>query len=349
VRTRSALTRLSDAAQYAVLRGAFALTHSFGIDQNMRTATAVGRAYARVVHRHRLRAQHHIAQAMPELAPADAETLARRSIESMFQMFMVESVAVPRLLTPSSWPGRVRIAPAGAGLMRENIELLLSNRPMLMVTGHCGNWELLGFTLALLGFDTVALARPLDNPWLDAWIRAVREARGLRILTKFGATTEVQRVVESGGRVGFIADQNAGSDGLFVPFFGKLASSYKSIGLLAMRYELPVVTGIARRTGDSFRYEVDCVDVMRPADWADAPDPLYYITARFNRAIEQGVRSKPEQYLWVHRRWKSRPQHEIEGKPMPERLRTKLRQLPWMTDAELDRIERPFVPAPEGP
>jgi KDO2-lipid IV(A) lauroyltransferase len=115
-----------------------------------------------------------------------------------------------------------------------------------------------------------------------------------------------------------------------------------------MRYELPVVTGIARRTGDSFRYELECVDVMRPEDWADAPDPLYYITARFNRAIEQGVRSRPEQYLWVHRRWKSRPPHEIEGAPMPDRLRNKLRQLPWMTEAEMERLERPFVAAPEA-
>lgn len=343
-----ALARLSHAAQYAALRGAFALTHSFGVDQNMRTAAAAGRLYARAVRRHRMRAQHHIAQAMPELAPAEVEALALRSIENMFQMFMVESVAVPRLLTPTSWPERVRIARAGAGLMQENVELLLSGRPMLLVTGHCGNWELLGFTLALLGFDMVALARPLDNPWLDAWIRAVREARGLRILAKFGATSEVQRIVESGGRVGFIADQNAGDDGLFVPFFGRLASSYKSIGLLAMRYELPVVTGIARRRGDGFDYELECVDVMRPGDWAAAPDPLFYITARFNRAIEAGVRSRPEQYLWVHRRWKSRPQHEREGKPMPPRLRERLRALPWMTDAELARLEQPFVPAQEA-
>ena len=79
-------------------------------------------------------------------------------------------------------------------------------------------------------------------------------------------------------------------------------------------------------------------DVIWPDDWADQPDPLFYITARFNRAIEHMVRNAPEQYLWLHRRWKSRPKHEREGQPMPRRLIEKLEQLPWMTQEELNRI-----------
>ena len=79
-------------------------------------------------------------------------------------------------------------------------------------------------------------------------------------------------------------------------------------------------------------------DIIRPEDWADQPDPLYYITARYSRALEQMVREVPEQYLWIHRRWKSRPRHERRGRPVPPRLRAKIHALPWLDADEADSI-----------
>ncbi|MHC4274530.1 MAG: LpxL/LpxP family acyltransferase, partial [Planctomycetota bacterium] len=70
------------------------------------------------------------------------------------------------------------------------------------------------------------------------------------------------------------------------------------------------------------------------------PDPLFYITARYNRAMELMIRRAPEQYLWVHRRWKSRPRYERLGRPMPRRLIAKLESLPWLTPQEIDRLVR---------
>lgn len=342
MRRNGALEATTAFAQYAALRGAFCAMHTFGVDQNMRTAGAIGSIYYKTVARHRQRAIGHISRSMPELSRDEVEQIAHESVRSLFQMFMVESVAIPRLLTPSTWANHVRTTGVASTL-----NLLLSPKPILFVTGHCGNWELLGFVLALLKFEMSALARPLDNPWLDRWIRSVREARGLRVLTKWGATTEVQKIIESGGRVGFIADQNAGDDGMFVPFFGRLASSYKSIGLLAMRYEIPIAAGCARRVSQRFSYELDCGDIIYPHEWRDQPDPLFYITARYNRAIEESIRRAPEQYLWVHRRWKSRPPHERAGKPMPARLREKLLALPWMTEDQMERLEQPLEPLPK--
>ncbi|HWB20315.1 MAG TPA: lysophospholipid acyltransferase family protein, partial [Phycisphaerales bacterium] len=161
---------------------------------------------------------------------------------------------------------------------------------------------------------------------------------GSRIVTKWGGTTILQDVLGTGGRVGFIADQNAGDDGLFVPFFNKLASSYKSIAILAMRYRAPVVVALARRIGAEIEYELIYTDMIMPEDWDAQPDPIFYITARFNRGLEQAVQLAPEQYLWIHRRWKSRPKFEREGKPMPARMAEKLRSLPWITEANLEII-----------
>jgi KDO2-lipid IV(A) lauroyltransferase len=150
----------------------------------------------------------------------------------------------------------------------------------------------------------------LDNPYVNRWLLGVRERQGQRIVAKRGATDEVTQTLESGGMVAFIADQNAGPKGIFVDFFGRAASTYKSIALLAMRYEVPVVIGYARRRAEAFVFDVGTQDVIHPRDWKDQPDPLRYITQRYTRAIEEMVRADPGQYLWVHRRWKTRPKGE---------------------------------------
>jgi KDO2-lipid IV(A) lauroyltransferase len=307
--------------------------HSFDLDQNLATAAGVGTLFYRLSHRHRQRALLNIAASFPEWPPGRVAETARRSIQHMFQLFMVDAVATPRRITETSWPRYLRV-----GELRGVLERLIRGEPTIFITGHCGNWEVLGFALAVLGYPLYALARPLDNPQLNRWLLGIREARGMRIITKWGATPILQQVLRSGGRLAFIADQNAGAQGLFVPFFGRLASSYKSIGLLAMRYEVPIVAGFAPRLNGRFEYELTATDIIRPEDWADQPDPLFYITARYNRAMELMIRRAPEQYLWVHRRWKSRPRHERLGRPMPRRLISKLETLPWLTPPELERL-----------
>jgi KDO2-lipid IV(A) lauroyltransferase len=133
---------------------------------------------------------------------------------------------------------------------------------------------------------------------------------GQRIIDKRGATKEVTELLARQGTVGFIADQNAGPKGIFVDFFGRKASTYKSIGLLAMEYNVPVVIGYARRIGHRFRFRVGVTDIIWPEDWKLQDNPLHYITQRYTAGIEKFVREEPGQYLWVHRRWKSRPRGE---------------------------------------
>ena len=329
-RDQSALANWS---QYLALRGLTSVIPCFSVEQNLRTAGAMGSVFYRLVKSRREGAKRNIALSFPEWSEDRVAEVAERSMEHMFQLFLVDALVMPRLITPASWPEYVRLHDVGPVIDR-----LTRREGTIFITGHCGNWELLGYALSVVGFPLSALARPLDNPLINHWVASVREARGLRLITKWGAASVVTDLIQKGGRVGFIADQNAGDQGLFVPFFGRLASTYKSIALIAMRYDVPIVAVHARRIDRHMHYEIKCHDAIFPEDWAGQPDPLYYVTARFARAIESMVRAAPEQYLWLHRRWKSRPRHERRGEPMPDRLRAKLESLPWMTQAELDRI-----------
>ena len=296
-----------DRVQYVALRLVAAALHCFPVNTNLRTAKLIGRIMYAVDKKHRDRALGNLRRSFPEMTDRQRERLARRSMEQLV-MLAVEVLFTTRLIRLDTWRRYVELAN-----FQDVLGLLLRNeRGLIMLTGHYGNWEVLGYVLATLGFPTTSVARPLDNPYVSDFIFGVREKTGQKIIAKKGATGEVTDVLGQRGTVGFIADQNAGSKGLFVDFFGRKASTYKSIGLLAMEYEVPVVIGYARRINDRFHFHVGVQDVIYPDDWKaqSVDDPLRYITQRYTKAIEDMVRVDAGQYLWVHRRWKTRPKGE---------------------------------------
>ena len=325
-------------SQYLALRLLAAGMHVFSARRNLATARMGGSLMYRLDRRHRERAIENIRRSIPELPAERVERVAEQSMQQFLQLG-VEVMFTTRLIQLGTWADHIRF-----NRLEESLDLLLSDRPTILVTGHYGNWEVLGYLLALLGIDLAAIARPIDNPLINDWLLGVREAKGMRIITKWGATEPMLQTLGRGGTLGFIGDQNAGDKGLFVPFFGRLASAYKSIALLAIQFDAPVIVGYARRVGEGLGFDVGATDIIRPEDWKAAPDPLYYVTARYTRAIETMVREAPEQYLWIHRRWKSRPRHERLGKPMPPALRRQVEGLPWMTKQAVEALSSDVVP-----
>ena len=297
---------LLDRLVYLALRVVSMAVHSWGVGVALELAKAVGTAMYVLDARHRARAMGNLRRSFPEMSERTLRKMAHRSMQALC-MLGIEVLFTTRLIRVDTFSRYIKM---GDGF-REVLNLLLrKDQGLIMLTGHYGNWEILGYTMASLGFPTVAIARPLDNPYVSEFVFGVRERNGQRIIDKKGATTEVLEVLGNRGTVGIIADQNAGKKGLFVDFFGRKASTYKSIALLAMQFEVPIAIGYARRINDRFQFECACQDIIYPADWKDRPDAMKYITQRYTKAIEDFVRKDPGQYLWVHRRWKTRPKGE---------------------------------------
>jgi len=296
---------LRDRAVYLAARLVSVAMHTFPVNMNLQTARLLGSLLYTADSRHRQRAMANLQNSFPQLSSRQRQKLARRSMQQMVMLF-VEVLFTTRLIRFDTWTQYVELEN-----FREVLELLLRReRGLIMLTGHYGNWEILGYVLATLGFQTVSIARPLDNPYVSRFLFGVREKTGQKIIAKKGATPEITATLDRKGTVAFIADQNAGTKGVFVDFFGRKASTYKSIGLLAMEYETPVVIGYARRVNDRFHFRCGAQDIIYPHDWKAADDPLHYITQRYTKAIEDIVRRDPGQYWWVHRRWKTRPRGE---------------------------------------
>lgn len=305
------------------------------------------------------RAVDNLAHAYPDRDEAWHRSTAMASYAHVFQLG-VEFAYAPRLISQEAFARHLVFTEIGQGLRH-----MLSDKPVILISGHVGNWELLGYSVSMLGFPMHAVYRPLDLRPLDDWVRYARGRRGLTLVSKFGAVRALPPVLRRGEPVALVADQSGGDRGIFVPYFGRLTSTYKSIGLLAMQTGATLVCGMGRRLGpnepapdnalvapipddgrragdcgcSSLRYVVELTDVFGPADWESQPDPLYYLTARYRRAIESMVRAAPEQYFWMHRIWRSRPAHERLGKPFPAGLREKIGGLPWMTPEGLAAIE----------
>jgi len=310
--------KVLDYVAYLVLRVVVLIFHLFPIDRNLRTARWMGDVLWKIISTdvpivNRLLKRKHRDQILGNLRIAfgdqytekEYEHLARMSCRHLV-MFALECLFTERLITLYSWHKYVTFKNFEPAL-----KVLLENRGAILLTGHYGSWEVLGYMLATLGFDIVAVMRPLDNPYMNDYLVGIRERHGLKLLYKKGASANMEETIRNGAALGFIADQDAGHKGLFVDFFGKKASTYKSIALVARAMNVPLIVGCARRTAwDRFQYEVEAEEIIFPEDWKGQDNEVLYITNRFNQALERMVRKDPTQYLWLHRRWKSRPPEE---------------------------------------
>src|SRR5438876_5548132 len=160
------------------------------------------------------------------------------------------------------------------------VEGLLSGQPLLLVTGHFGNWEVGGYVLGLLGFRTYAIARPLDNPYLDDFLRRFRERTGQGILAKHGDFDKMNAILKGSGVLATLGDQDAGQRGLFVDFFGRPASTHKAMALLCLEHRVPILVLGTPRIAEPFRYRVLIEDVIVPEEYADRNDAVRAITQR---------------------------------------------------------------------
>lgn len=289
--------------EYLGLRAWMFLIRCFPIEVNLLTGRLCGRVWWLVSKKHRERALENLRPGFPDASEKWLRKVARRSFEHFAQLYLVEMIQTPGLINESSWPRYIEMTDLSPAVR----SLLDSERGTLFVTPHFGNFELLGYTLARLGFRITAVMRPLDNPLVNSHLVRLRENGGLRLLYKKGAMERAYDVLERREALSFIADQDAGRKGVFADFFNRPASWYKSIGLLAMQYEVPIIVGIATRQGRKFRYRFEIEGVIEPHEWQGVERPLQFITDHFAAALESAIRKHPEQYLWMHRRWKSQP------------------------------------------
>jgi KDO2-lipid IV(A) lauroyltransferase len=293
--------------EYAVLQTVRAGLLSSPVDHNLRHARLLALAWARIQPQAMDRAVENLTHAFQSLSEHQIRELAAASMRN-FAMTGVELLQSPRLISPTTWARYVQLRG-----FKPVLRLAMEGKPAILISGHFGNFELLGQIVACIFGQFSVVMRPMNNPLVDRFLVDTRSHCGLELIMKKGAVGPARRVLRERGLLGVIPDQNAGSTGIFVDFFGRPASTFKTVALLACEFEVPIAVGYCRRLGEQFRHEVGVVRVIEPGEWRDQADPVRWITQEYTTAIEGMVRRHPEQYLWTHRRWKTQPRGVDHG------------------------------------
>jgi Kdo2-lipid IVA lauroyltransferase/acyltransferase len=270
-------------------------------------ARAIGSLIFRFDKRHRKIAIDQLSSSFPDWSEGKIRRVAKASICNMVCMGL-ELLLTPRHIRPETWRKHIRLR----NMEKVVSTLIARDRPMVLVTGHFGNWELAGYFSAAIGLAFSSVARRIDNPYINDLIFGVRERAGQRMIYKQGAAAQVARAFDRKEAVSMVCDQDAGARGLFVDYFGRPASTFKSIGLLAMQYDAPIAVICCRRLEGRFNFEIFNQRLIEPSEWTDKDDPLRWITQEYTTALETAVRAQPDQYFWVHRRWKHAPRKRIK-------------------------------------
>ena len=296
------MARMGHYLTYLAVRVAICIVQAIPLAACRRAAFSLAWLFADVLRLRRSIIDENLRLAFPEADEARRAKLARRMWRHLL-LFVAEVAHTPRKIHATNWRDYVHFRDS-AGMVR----LLLADRPLLMVTAHFGNFELAGYIFALFGYTFHAVARPLDNPFLDEFIHRARCQGRLRILSKKGDYERIGEILAAGGNVSFLADQYAGSKGCWVDFFGREASAHKAIALFALHHDAPVAVGCCRRVGGPLHYEMTLEGVADPRLGNDHTAGVRELTQWFTARLEGGVRRAPEQYWWLHRRWKDNRQ-----------------------------------------
>lgn len=276
----------------------------FGIA--VRGGALLGRLFYLADRRHRSIAQGSLQASLgPERSEREIKQIAVGAFEnlgrSVVEFAWIQGKPPAELLRRTAFEG-----------MEHYEAALRRKKGVLFLTAHFGNWEWMAAALSLRqGKKIHVVARPLDNPDLNRMVNAWRERDGNQVLNKRTSAAEIMRLLKAGEVVGILLDQNtAAGEAIFVDYFGRPAATHKGMAILALRTGAAVLpTFIIREKG---RHRVVIDKPLEIARTGDLGRDVREATALFTRTIESAVRRHPDHWLWVHRRWKTRPSAEFE-------------------------------------
>jgi KDO2-lipid IV(A) lauroyltransferase len=279
---------------------AFRIVRAIGRRIPLATGRRLGRAIGRlawhVARRERRKALANFAIAFPERSATQREQAIRAMFrhlgESLFEMVWLPNLDVAMMASTTTIEGMEAVK-----------SLIDQGRGVMAFTGHCGNWEWLARVVSLSGCPVTTMQRERDDADMGQFIGEIREDGGIRTIDRGSPTSgrEMLQAVRRGGILAFLIDQNIRAENVKVPFFGQLALTPIGPAKLAVRTGTPVVTMFIERRPDGTQH----VRVNPPIEVSRDDDPVA-LTARITADTEAQIRRVPEQWVWMHDRWRER-------------------------------------------
>ena len=297
--------------EYVLARGALGLFALLPRHVAIKIAMKISRALVRFFPKLQQVGIRNLEIAFPTLSANEREDLLARSVGNLGRVFA--EVSHLRKDTAESIAARIDFRATPETLARYR-EARAQKRAVIFVTPHLGNWEILVLAMSALIEPIAYLARPLDNALLDATTTRIRTRFGNQAISKHDSIMQGLEVLDRGGVLGMLADVNTlMRDGVFVPFFGVPACTTRAVAMLALRTNALIMPICGVWQEETQRYAAIAGEFMEVSRSGKRRDDILETTARFTAQLEQFIRAYPDQWIWVHRRWKTRP----HGTPDP--------------------------------
>lgn len=290
-----------DFSVYLFVRVVIALIQALPLELCEKIANVLATSAGRVLRIRGRVVEENLRIAFPDMSSEERDTIIWQMWQHLILMIM-EIAQTPRKVHETNWKEHSHIVN-----QEQFVRTLLSGRPLVVISGHFGNFELGGYLMGLFGFPTYTVAREFDNKYLDRFINDFRGRTGQYMLPKKGSGADIQKVMERGGILTLLGDQHAGQRQCWVNFFGKLASTHKAVSVFSLGNRAPTMVSYARRLNGVLHYEVGPEAICDPCEPNFALGTVPLLAQWYTDHLEHLIRRSPGQYWWLHRRWKGEP------------------------------------------
>ena len=292
--------------EYAAARSIMGMLGVLPIKWSMALGRTAGRISYLLAGNLRRTGERNLLLAFPEKTDMERQQLLVDCFKSLGrQLGLFSHMAIDerdQLLSLTEWQGLEHLEKVKA-----------QGRPIILFTGHVGAWELSSFGLSLRDHPFSFLVRRIDNPKVEERVDQVRTRFGNQSVDKRGAARPMLQILKAGGTLGLLVDLNTLDDeAIFVDFFGVPASTTFMVAKLALRTEAAVVPMFVPWDKERGKFLVHILPPVAVDRTGDEQEDVRSLTAAISKTVEDYIRRYPEQWLWIHKRWKTRPPGEKE-------------------------------------
>ncbi|MGE0825707.1 MAG: lysophospholipid acyltransferase family protein [Candidatus Binatia bacterium] len=292
--------------EYVLFLALFSFLRWLSFPVAFRVGEWIGRALYLFDWSHRRTGLINLAIAFPNKSVAEHRAILRESLRNLGRT-VAEFCHMYRL-TPETIQERITFTDHAQW---QEIVKRAQRTGAVILTAHFGNWELLAYSHAHYGFPVHIIHRRLRNPLIDEMIVRERERSGNKVIHKTAAGIEVFRALRHKAFVAIAVDQNAsGRMGIFVPFFARLASTSNGIAGLALASGVPVIPAFPIRENGTWRHRIVIGPLLEPVKTGNQEVDVRVMTEQYTAVVQQMIEQYPDHWLWIHQRWKRRPDGE---------------------------------------
>ncbi len=287
---------------YLLIRYFITIVQALPIGLSMKAVHGLAFLFTYIIPLRRKLVYENLRFAFPSLTEKQIQHTYHRMWIHLFTL-VLEVALIDRKIHTNNWKKYLKLHN-----IDKYVEYNLSERAVAMVTAHFGNFEAAGFSLGLMGFPTYSIARTLDNPYLNQFVKSFRQSSGQYIVARSEAAELLPLVVDLKATIGFLSDQHAGDRGLWVKCLNRETSSPKGVAVLVQANQIPACVGCARRiNGEPLHFDLFLFSYLDPLDDPEGKYNTRTITEWYNRVFEEMITSDPTQYWWIHRKWREKP------------------------------------------